>query len=356
MDNNYFINFFNFQTFKMKMKKVVNLSLLFFLIASIFPSLVYARGWTTEVNTFRITTDGSQQTGPLIYRDLVVYTNYGGSDGIDIWGYNLRTKENFPIIEKTGQQFLTGFHRNLVVYEDVDDITLTSDVRLYNLRTGEDILIAGGGGSQGSGVTNGRFVVYIDGGACGKLYVYHLRRKTTTLLTETACHPVRIWRHTVVWNYAAPGGTNVYGYDLLRKKLFDVTTADGFQEAPNIFGNKVVWHHYTSGAYGTYQAIMMKDLRTENEKIIYETTSDSLGWPAIFGRYIVWSQSSEQHVGGVMGSDFRTGEIFEVQEQGPHQNSHTMPSIWRNTAVWMAWRTGNGDIYGANLSKTHVGE
>ena len=65
----------------------------------------------------------------------------------------------------------------------------------------------------------------------------------------------------------------------------------------------------------------------------------------------MWSESSATHVGGVKGANLRTGEVFEVQDQGPHQNSHTMPSIWRNIAVWQAFRTGNGDIYGSEFTK-----
>ena len=86
-------------------------------------------------------------------------------------------------------------------------------------------------------------------------------------------------------------------------------------------------------------------------KTIYEGSTDALGSPAISNKYIVWSQSSAQHIGGVMGANIKTGEVFEAQPQGSHQNSHTTPSIWKDTAVWMAWRTGNGDIYGATLNK-----
>jgi len=305
----------------------------------------------TSVNLFQITTDGSQQKDPIIYNDLVAYTNYGGSGGIDIWIDDLKNNENYPVIEKAGQQFLTGFEDNLIVYEDVDDTTLTSDVRLYNLKTKQDIPIATGSGSQGGGVTNGKEIIYINGGACGTLNVYNLKTKTTAEIYPLTCSPIRISGDIVVFPASDPHGTNIRGYDLKKKQVFDIATDDGFQESPNIFDDNVVWLHYTTGAYGDYNAIVIKNLRTKKQNVIYQSSTDTLQYPAISNKYIVWSQSSAQHVGGVMGANIKTGEVFEIQAQGSHQNSHTTPSILKDTAAWMAWRTGNGDIYGAILSK-----
>lgn len=305
----------------------------------------------TEVDLFQITSNGSQQSSPLINRNLVVYTNFGGSKGIDIWGYNTRTEENFPIIEKDGEQFLTGFHGNFIVYENTDVGSITPDVRLYHLRNGRDTLVAGGAGAQTSGVTNGEVVVYINGGACGSLHVYDIEEKTTEQIFNLTCHPVRIWDDIVVFPVADPSGTDIKGYDLGEGSLFEIATEDGFQEVPSIFGDKVVYLHRLSGALGDYNAIKVKDLDTGKVDTVYESDTTTLNWPAISNKYVVWSESSAMHIGGVQGADLRTGEVFEVQEQGAHQNSHTIPAIWKNTAVWQAWRTGNGDIYGATFKR-----
>lgn len=47
---------------------------------------------STNVNLFQITTEGSQQTTPYIFKDLVVYGSLG-----EVWGYDLKTEENFEI-------------------------------------------------------------------------------------------------------------------------------------------------------------------------------------------------------------------------------------------------------------------
>lgn len=305
----------------------------------------------TSVNLFQITTDGSQQSQPLIHKNLVGYTNFGGTGGIDIWGYNLENKENFPIIEKVGQQFLTGLYGNLVVYEDVNDDTLTSDIRFYNMKTKKDILIAGGIGSQSDGVTNGKEVVYINGGACGTLNSYEIKTEITTEIFNLTCTPIKISGDIVVFQAPDFNGTNIKGYNLKKKELFDITTENNFQEVPDIYRDNVIWLHRLSGSYGDYNAIKVKNLKTDEEKTIYESSTDSLQNPALSHKYVVWSQSSAQHVGGVRAASLQTGEVFEVQAQGSHQNSHTTTAIWKNTAVWMSFRTGNGDIYGAEFDK-----
>ncbi len=316
-----------------------------FLLGLLVPLGVNAVG----VDAFRITTDGSQQSGPRIYKNLVYWTDWRGGEetSLDIYGYDLDEEREFPVLVKEGQQWLAGFNRRWLVYNEyfgVEDLN-SYDVRVKNLRTGQDLVIAGGEGSQSAEDLYRNTVVYIEGGACGKLFAYDLRRQQRKLLTEEACSPVRMWMDTVVWAYGAPGGSNVYGYDLRKNRLFEVASDEGFQEVPDIYRNQVVWLHRE----GDTNAIYLKDLRKGNVRLLHQTTGYAMNYPTISRRYVVWSKSTAQHVGGVEGVDLRTGEVFEIQGQGPHQNSTTTPDIWEDTTVWQAWRTGNGDVYGAEL-------
>jgi len=307
------------------------------------PQAIFA---TTVANTFQITADGNQQTAPYVDRNMAVYTHLS-----DIWGYNFDTDTNAPVLERAGQQFTTHFFKNLVIYEDTPNGESAPDVRIYNIKNGKDTLAAGGPGAQTSGVTNGKVVAYIDGGACGSLKVYNIRKKTTQQIVNSSCHPIRISGDIIVYPVADPDGTNIAGYDLDEGQAFDIVTDPDFQEVPNIFGDNVVWLHRTSGVLGDPNSIKVKNLESGEVETIYESSTTTLNWPAISNKYVVWSESSATHVGGVQATNLKTGEIFEVQAQGPHQNSHTMPSIWRNIAVWQAFRTGNGDIYGSEFSK-----
>jgi hypothetical protein len=328
----------------MRIKRLLLSIILPLLLLVVLPQATIA---ATTANTFQITNDGSQQKDPIIYKDIVAYDSLS-----DIWAYNFDTQQNYPLLQKSGQQNLTDFKKHLIVYEDVDSGDSTTDVRLFNAKTGKDILIAGGAGSQGAGVTNGDEVIYIDGGACGSIHAYNLKKNTDVVISPTGCTPLRIYDNTVVWPYGAPGGTNIYGYNLVHHSTFDVVNESGFQESPNIFEDKVIYLDYVTGNLGDYNAIKVKDLKSHLEETVYQSTTATLQWPSISDKYVVWSESTAQHVNGIKAANLKTGEVLEVQAQGPHQNSHTMPTIWKNIATWMSFRSGNGDIYGSVFSNT----
>lgn len=324
-------------------KSISRLFLLFLLFTTFFFSPSSANA--VNINTFQVTTDGSQQKDALVYKNLIAYDSLS-----DIWGYNLDTKENFPIIQKDGQQYITDFNDNLIVYQDIPTDSPNGEIRIYNIKTGKDTLIIGEPNSYSSGGTNGEYVIYLDGGACGSLYTYHIHRNKTEHIIDNVCSP-KISDSIVYWGEGALGGSDIRGYDLQRNIFLDIAVEDGFQESADIYDNNVVWYQYDSGAYGTYQAIVMKSLKTGKRQVIYETKANSLQSPSISDKYVVWSESPQIHVNSIKAADLKTGEIFQLQEPGPHQNSHTMTSIWRDTAAWMSWRTGNGDIYASQISR-----
>lgn len=321
----------------------IRLTVLFSIFAFfLFASPIYA---STQVNLFQVTTDGSQQKDAFVYKDLVAYDSLS-----DIWGYNLETKENFPLIQKDGQQYITHLYKNLVVYQDIPLGSIDGDIRIYNVKTGMDTLIIGGPNSYSSGGTNGNYVIYLDGGACGSLYAYNIHKKQTEHLIDNVCTP-KISDDIVYWSENAPGGPDIRGYNLKRKQYLDIATENGFQGPADMYDGKVVYIESDGGGFGSYMAVKVKNLRNGKTTTVYETNTNSINWPSISDKYVVWSEAPTSHVNSIKGVTLKTGEVFTVQEPGPHQNSHTVTSIWKNTAVWMSWRTGNGDIYGATFSK-----
>lgn len=330
----------------MNIKRLLISFLLPLLLTTLAPQALLA---TTTADTFQITDDGSQQKDPFVYKNVVAYDSLS-----DIWVYDFDTHTNYPLIQKDGEQYLTGFYKNLILYDNLDIGASTLQVRMFNTETGIDSLIAGGTISHSGGVTNGKYVIYLDGGACGPIHAYNLKKKTDVVISSGGgCQPLRISDNTVVWPAGASGGTNISGYDLQKNQALDVVTDSGFQESPNIFDDRVVYLEYFTGNLGDYNAIKMKDLDSGEMKTIYESTTSTLQWPAISGKYVIWSESTAQHVNGVKAANLKTGEVFEVQAQGPHQNSHTMPSIWKNVASWMSFRSGNGDIYASRFDINH---
>lgn len=252
---------------------------------------------------------------------------------------------NYEFFKKPGQQFLDGLYKNLVVYEDFNDNTQKYSVHLYNIKTGHDSLITPGPNSYGSGGTNGKYVVYIDGGVCGKLMLYNIMSKVTSPLAEGVCIP-KISGHWVIWHGNGAAGPGIYGYDLSTKQYFEVSVGDGPYDTSSINNNKVVWMTPTGSRY----RIMLKDLVSNSVRTLLDTTNYYVNYPAVSRQFVVWGKSISPGVAGVEGIDLKTSQLFEIYPQGPHQNTNLAPAIWGHTAVWQAWRTGNGDIYGATLT------
>ncbi len=213
----------------------------------------------------------------------------------------------------------------------------------YDTLRKKDIVVTNEVGSRWATDYDEKVITYIEGGACGKLYSYNIRTEKHLLISEQVCGPARISKHIIIWGYAVSNGSNVYGYDLRTHNQFDIATEEGFNGAADIDGNKVIWINNT----GSTHAIKTKNLNTGEIKTLLETSNYSLSWPSISRRYAVWGKNTAQHISGVEGIDLRSGIIFEIQEQGSHQNDNISPIVNDDIAAWMAWRTGNGDIYGA---------
>jgi len=306
-------------------------------------------GSRTEVTKFQITSTGVQENAPLIYQDPVVYRRHGAPD-VDIFGYDLRTGAEFPLVQRPGNQSPSGLFGSYLVYtEDTKDPTDESDVRLLNYETGEDILIAGGPGKQSGGGIYGDLVTYrtnVSGGF-GDLYVYNIRTGETEFIDSNADNP-RIWGHNVVWTYRVGSGRyNIKGYNLEKREFFEISSVNnGYQSMPDICGSYVVWRDGRDGKSAIYET----DLITGRETLVYEVpTPGELGWPVISNRYIAWVYGRGVGAHDILVQNRITREIVEVSNDGPQQPSPTVPDIWEDTVVRMSWHTGNGDIYGVTL-------
>lgn len=326
------------------MKKTLSIifSLLFYLI--VFSSSVFA---STAIDLFQVTSSGQREDWAVIDKDTILWID--PRDGGTVYAYNAKEKREYPFFPNglpiPNLFGLVQYDGRYLAYNRITDQN-AYDVGIYDTRRKQDIPITNEAGSQTATDFDQGTVVYIDGYACGKLYAYDMRRKRKTLITETACGSVRISESTVVWGYAAPGGTDIYGYDLRRNKQFTITDADGIQDSPDIEGNNVIW--VSNDVDG--QSIHLKNIRTGVEKVLLQTSSYGVSWPAISKDYAIWAKIIEPHVTGVEGINLTTGEIFEVQAPGPQQNSNLSSVIEGNLAAWMSWRTGNGDIYGAYIN------
>lgn len=301
-------------------------------------SAVYA----STVDVYRLTSGFYREDWPMIHKDIIYW-----SDSVEIKGYDLKKNQEL-ILAKVGEELPadffapTAYDGRYLVYNTYSEAK-GYNIQAYDFNRKQDIIVTDEVGSNTATDYDNNTIVYIEGGACGKLHAFDMNLKEDTLVTETACGPAKISGNIIVWNYAAPGGTNVYGYDLKKHEQFDIAIEDGFQSSPDIYDNNVVWIH----SEGVGSSIRLKNLKTGNEKVLNESSTYSMSWPSISKRYVVWGKNTAQHISGVEGIDLKTGEVFEIQEQGQHQNDNLSAIVDDNIVAWMAWRTGNGDIYSA---------
>jgi len=316
------------------MKKIILYVL--FAISFLFCSSKIAKAATFDL--FHIIYNGTQQNEPLIYKNLIIWTDWRGALGLDIWGYDLKTKQEFPIIkDKIGHQRATGPSDKYLVYNDDNGNLGENDVRVLNLKTGEDKLVAGRSVNQANGVISGNYIVYIEGGVCGKLIGYNLVSEKSTLIVNYTCYPYDIYNNTVVYTTYTPAELNdVYSYDIKKKKYFPIAAGNGNQAQPDIYKNRVIWLDHASGGFGDGYSIIVKDLKNNEEEIVYQASINAVGSPTLSNKYVFWSEGPAKHFMSIKGFDFETKEVFEVFPIGPHQNTRTSISTWKNAVVWMA--------------------
>lgn len=331
--------------------KIKTLSTLLVVVALIFPAVALAQVKSTSVDTFQITTDATQQSGPIVYKNLAIWTDWrGGSEtSLDIYGYDFETNQEFPIIVKENQQWAAGHNGKELIYNQYTD-EKAYDVWVYDMETEKEYAITDSSGTQMASDIYHQYVVYLDGYGSGDLYLYDLNKETSQYISSNAAEP-KIDGNYIVWYTSGPYGYDVNVYDYKKDEMVEIPNPDEVsREWANIDNAKVSYGAFKDGN----SSIRYYDLHKNEEHIVYETSTSKAERPAISDKYIVWSESSAPHIGGVMGANLKTGEVFEVQEQGNHQNSVTTPAIWKNVAVWQAWRTGNGDIYGSVFDQVEV--
>lgn len=332
--------------------------ILFFLawfLLGVYPAVSLASSaWTVS----QISSNGSQQNGPIIAKDIIVWKDFRGPLGTDVWGYNLKTKTEFPIVQDDGFQSPTAIQGNEVLYDEYRDGSNESNVWLLNIKNGKKKLIVGGTGSRGGSHMDGNWVVYLEGYATGTLHAYNLKTNKNMAVAENASRP-RISNGVVVWYTNIGGGLyGVRGYDLKKKALIDLPNDTSVsRQLPDINNDKVVWQETDDGV----GRIVTFDLRRRRTQVVTEVLNEDTSYPTISNKYIAWRQGSglfHEGEGQAYASiqntwvkDLKSGHITQLTNYAPQQVSLSgIPSIFGNKITWFSWVTGNGDVYLADYS------
>lgn len=328
----------------MKFINQIFLFSLFILALTTLSRDVNAAKPSTAYKTFQITSDGAQQNGPLIWGDTVVWTDWRGSSGLDIWTYNIKTKKESLLISNPNNQRVYGIWKDKIIYRDEN--TTPASMKVFNMKTRQYTQIATGDDVVG-GAVFGDNAFYVDGAGGGNLYTYNLVTGESRFLTNNVYVP-KVWCDKIVWTVHLGGGNyGIKGYDLVNDTAFDISSKnDGYQSAPDIFEDMVVWLDSSDGK----SRIMEKHLISGSERVVVEVEGTRLSYPMISNQYITWVDNMGAGAHDIYAYSNVGNKILRLSDFGPQQSSPTIPDLSGNTVVWMSWHTGNGDIYGATLS------
>lgn len=325
------------------MKKI--LFVLFgFLVVLSMPLNVKAK--PTKNFTFKrwqITTSSSAQTEPIIHGDKVYFRLVESNIQSNIWAQDLKTKKEYPVVEKSGEELPVAANNQWLVHNDYnsDNPENWYDIYLYNLQTGEDIPIAIGPENQVAQDLWGNYLIYNTGFTWPDLYLYNIKTGEHKFIAHEAIRP-RIWGETIVWIKSFGFGyATVESYNLKTGVITRVpSTTDNNQSWPDIYQDMIVWHGMNDRL-----GIFYKNIRTGEERKI----SDSGENPIIWGNFIAWIQADTTGPYNIYAYDIETGTSAKISDDGTTGSSSRAPYIDRNILVWMSGAVGNSDIYGAKL-------
>lgn len=298
----------------------------------------------------RITTNGSQQNGPIVSGNTIVWKDFRGPQGIDAWAYNITQANEYVVVSGTGIDSPAALEGNFLLYNETTDTE--SNIWRLNLMNNQKILIAGGSGDRAATGMSGDWVVYIEGAGTGHVIAKNFVTNEQVSIVTDGYRP-RVSGDKLVYNYAGTGGSNIAGFDLTSRTSFDIAPInDGNEGLPDVYVNAVVWSRTDLGI----SSLFMKDLLTDQITTVASSSSQAIDYPTLSDRYIAWRQSEPLFQEGgsqayaaiqnVWVKDLLTGTITQLSDDGPQQTSPSgIPSISDNHIAWFSWVTGNGDVY-----------
>ncbi|MBU7045374.1 MAG: hypothetical protein HXS54_02970 [Theionarchaea archaeon] len=328
----------------------VKIKLLSLIISLLF---ILSIGRTHE---FSITTDPSSQGDPAIFGTTIVWTDWRNGN-MDIYGYNLSTKEEFQITTDPHDQCCPEIYKDTVIW--VDERNGNRDIYGFNLQTKKEFQVIVDQYEQWYPAIFEDTVIYVDlRDDVYSIYSYSLStsRKThlVTYMSTSWFEYMRpaIYGDFVVWvdTVHLPGNVtleNLLCCNCSTLEVYPVITSEGGSRwNPAINGNTIVW---SEGSYDGFDIYEYNLLTSEMVQI----TSDSGDqfFPAIYENIVVWD-NTEDNEKDIHGYNMVTKEEILITANPGIQS---LPAIYEDTVVWIDKRNGNYDIYGYNLSKTYIG-
>jgi TolB protein len=204
-------------------------------------SAATAQNVSSTITETQITTDKSDQYGPDIYGDRIVWADHRNGN-YDIYVYNISTSTETQIttneVDQRYPDIYGDSHPSIygdrIVWENEHDLR-NLDIYMYNLSANKETKIT-----------------------------------TSRLATNPAIYGDRIvWEDyrngnehdwDPNWNWNNP---DIYMYDLSTSKETQITTDKSDQYDPDIYGDRIVWADHRNGNYDIYMYNISTSIETQ---------------------------------------------------------------------------------------------
>ena len=228
---------------------------------------------------------------PKVSGDVVVFAvQKPGYVTTDIWGYKLSDGTQFPIHVDPGtgaswQQHDPDISGDIVVWADERPTEGTiggqGEIYGYNLATQTEFpVVAHDGVRQTFPAVSGRYVVWYEWNNYASYFQIRGKNLDTnefftvvTGLQEEGKGKLDICGDVVVWTDDRTAATqpDIYGYDISDGRQFPICTAPSAQNWPRVWGGTVIWGDTRDGL----SSVRGLDLATSSEFVIVASDAGS---------------------------------------------------------------------------------
>ncbi|ETA69016.1 PDK repeat-containing protein [Methanolobus tindarius DSM 2278] len=210
----------------------------------------------------------------LVWMDKSEY--YGG----DIFMCNLSTGSETKISTDDDYYFFESepsISENYIVWTGINDTTLHTDIRMYDISTKETVNICSDSGNQFSPDVSGNLIVWVDdrNGDCD-IYLYNLTSDETAILCNESGNQTNpcIYGNRIVWTDDRDDNPDIYMYDLNSNEEIVICNNSFNQSSPVLGGDYIAWIDDRNG----YPQTVMKSIIDESKLSIYEWNDEKDSW------------------------------------------------------------------------------
>lgn len=218
---------------------------------------IFAFNLVTGVETL-LSTDPGRQNNLAISGDRVVWNDF--STVFDIYGRNLLGGPIFYVVLGPRAELKPRISGDLVVWEELNVGAGLWDIRVLDLSTSANTLLAAGPEHEREPDIDGTRIVYLkfrsgDLNGDADVFLYDVASGLTTQLTTTpaARRRPRISGNTVVWYEGPNGAWDVRGYDLITSTELPLAVGPWSSALPDVDGHEIVFSDDRNGDWDIYR-------------------------------------------------------------------------------------------------------